>query len=33
VPSPMTPEAFAVFINDERNKWQEVVKAAGVKVE
>jgi tripartite-type tricarboxylate transporter receptor subunit TctC len=33
VPSPMSPETFAAFINDERNKWQEVVKTAGVKVE
>jgi tripartite-type tricarboxylate transporter receptor subunit TctC len=32
VPSPMTPEAFAAFVNEERGKWQEVVKAAGVTV-
>jgi tripartite-type tricarboxylate transporter receptor subunit TctC len=30
VPSPMTPEQFKDFITAERNKWQEVVKAAGI---
>ncbi|HEX2555064.1 MAG TPA: tripartite tricarboxylate transporter substrate binding protein [Microvirga sp.] len=30
VASPMTPEQFAAFIGDERKKWQEVVKAAGL---
>lgn len=30
VASPMTPEQFAQFIADERKKWQEVVKAAGL---
>jgi tripartite-type tricarboxylate transporter receptor subunit TctC len=33
VPSPTTPEAFAAFINDERGKWQEVIKTAGVTVD
>jgi tripartite-type tricarboxylate transporter receptor subunit TctC len=33
VPSPMTPEAFAAFIEDERKKWQEVVKTAGVTID
>jgi hypothetical protein len=28
----VTPEGFASFVNDERNKWHEVVKAAGVTV-
>jgi tripartite-type tricarboxylate transporter receptor subunit TctC len=32
VPSPTTLEAFAAFVNDERSKWQEVVKTAGVTV-
>lgn len=32
VPSPMTPDQFAAFIEGERKKWSEVVKAAGVKV-
>jgi tripartite-type tricarboxylate transporter receptor subunit TctC len=32
VPAPMTPAQFAAFINEERKKWQEVVKTAGVKV-
>jgi tripartite-type tricarboxylate transporter receptor subunit TctC len=32
VPSPMTPEAFAAFVNEERGKWREVVKTAGVTV-
>jgi len=30
VPSPMTPEHFVEFIAGERNKWQQVVKAAGL---
>jgi tripartite-type tricarboxylate transporter receptor subunit TctC len=30
VPSPMTPEQFTAFITAERQKWQEVVKAANV---
>jgi tripartite-type tricarboxylate transporter receptor subunit TctC len=33
VASPMTPEDFAKFIDAERAKWQDVVKAAGVKVD
>jgi len=33
VASPMTPEEFAKFIDAERAKWQDVVKAAGVKVD
>lgn len=33
VPSPMTPEQFAAFIDGERKKWSEVVKAAGVKID
>jgi len=33
VASPMTPEEFARFIDAERAKWQDVVKAAGVKVD
>ena len=33
VPSPMTPEQFASFIGAERQKWEEVVKAAGVKLD
>jgi tripartite-type tricarboxylate transporter receptor subunit TctC len=33
VPAPMSPEAFAAFVNEERGKWQEVVRTAGVKVE
>ncbi|HZP76503.1 MAG TPA: tripartite tricarboxylate transporter substrate binding protein [Pseudolabrys sp.] len=33
VPSPMTPDEFAAFIGAERKKWQEVVKAAGVKLQ
>jgi tripartite-type tricarboxylate transporter receptor subunit TctC len=33
VPLPTTPEAFAAFINDERGKWQEVIKTAGVTVD
>ena len=30
VASPMAPEQFAAFIGEERKKWQEVVKAAGL---
>ncbi|BAT58244.1 tripartite tricarboxylate transporter family receptor [Variibacter gotjawalensis] len=30
VPSPITPAEFSAFINEERKKWQEVVKAANV---
>ena len=33
VAEPAGPETFASFIKAERAKWQEVVKAAGVKVE
>ena len=33
VASPMTPEDFAKFIDGERAKWQDVVKAAGVKMD
>jgi tripartite-type tricarboxylate transporter receptor subunit TctC len=33
VPSPNTPEQFADFIKAERQKWQEVVKISGAKVE
>ena len=33
VPRPMTPEAFASFIQTERGKWQEVVRTAGVKLD
>jgi tripartite-type tricarboxylate transporter receptor subunit TctC len=33
VPAPNTPEAFAAFIAEERAKWQEVIKAAGVKLD
>ena len=33
VASPMTPEQFAAFIAGERDKWQEVVKAANVQVQ
>ena len=32
-PAPMSPDAFADFIRSERPKWQEVVKASGVKLE
>lgn len=31
--SPMTPDQFSAFIRGERKKWQEVVKAADVKME
>ncbi len=30
VPSPMTPEPFPAFVEDERKKWQEVVRTANV---
>ena len=33
VPAPMTPEAFAAFVADERAKWAEVVKVSGAKVD
>jgi tripartite-type tricarboxylate transporter receptor subunit TctC len=33
VASPMTPEEFAKFIDGERAKWAEVVKASGAKVD
>jgi tripartite-type tricarboxylate transporter receptor subunit TctC len=33
VPSPMTPDEFTAFIKSERDKWQEVVKASGAKIE
>ena len=33
VPSANTPAEFTAFIASERNKWQQVVKASGVKVE
>jgi tripartite-type tricarboxylate transporter receptor subunit TctC len=33
VASPMTPENFAKFIDGERAKWADVVKAAGVKMD
>jgi len=33
IAAPMTPEEFAKFIDGERAKWSEVVKAAGVKVD
>jgi tripartite-type tricarboxylate transporter receptor subunit TctC len=33
IASPMTPEDFTKFIDGERAKWSEVVKAAGVKVD
>jgi tripartite-type tricarboxylate transporter receptor subunit TctC len=32
-PAPSTPEEFAAFIDTERAKWSEVVKASGAKVE
>ncbi len=32
-PAPMTPDAFAAFIESERPKWREVVKASGVHIE
>jgi tripartite-type tricarboxylate transporter receptor subunit TctC len=33
VASPMTPDQFATFINDERKKWEEVVKLSGAKIQ
>jgi len=33
VPSANTPAEFTAFIASERNKWQQVVKASGVKIE
>jgi tripartite-type tricarboxylate transporter receptor subunit TctC len=33
IAAPMTPEDFTKFIDGERAKWSEVVKAAGVKVD
>jgi tripartite-type tricarboxylate transporter receptor subunit TctC len=32
-PAAMTPDAFAAFAREERGKWAEVVKAAGVRIE
>jgi tripartite-type tricarboxylate transporter receptor subunit TctC len=32
-PAPMTPDAFAAFIESERPKWREVVKASGVHID
>jgi tripartite-type tricarboxylate transporter receptor subunit TctC len=32
-PSPTTPDAFAAFIDTERPKWREVVKASGVHID
>jgi tripartite-type tricarboxylate transporter receptor subunit TctC len=32
-PAPTTPEEFVAFINTEREKWAEVVKASGAKVD
>jgi tripartite-type tricarboxylate transporter receptor subunit TctC len=32
-PEPMTPEDFTKFVNTEREKWAEVVKASGAKVD
>ena len=32
-PAPMTPEAFTSFVNAEREKWADVVKASGAKVD
>jgi tripartite-type tricarboxylate transporter receptor subunit TctC len=32
-PAPMSPDAFADFIRGERPKWQEVIKASGVKID
>jgi tripartite-type tricarboxylate transporter receptor subunit TctC len=32
-PSPTTPEEFAEFTRSERTKWQQVVKASGVRIE
>jgi len=33
VPSPMTPDEFTAFIKAEREKWQQVVKTSGAKIE
>jgi tripartite-type tricarboxylate transporter receptor subunit TctC len=33
VASPMTPEEFTAFIKSERDKWQDVVKVSGAKIE
>lgn len=33
IAAPMTPEEFAAFIDSERTKWAEVVKASGAKVD
>jgi tripartite-type tricarboxylate transporter receptor subunit TctC len=33
VPSPMTPDEFSAFIKAERDKWQDVVKTSGAKIE
>jgi tripartite-type tricarboxylate transporter receptor subunit TctC len=32
-PSPSTPEAFAAFIRSENEKWRDVVKRSGAKVD
>ena len=32
-PSPSTPEAFAAFIKSENEKWRDVVKRSGAKVD
>jgi tripartite-type tricarboxylate transporter receptor subunit TctC len=32
-PSPMSPDEFAQFIQSERPKWRDVVKASGVQVD
>jgi tripartite-type tricarboxylate transporter receptor subunit TctC len=32
-PEPMTPDEFTKFVNDERVKWADVVKASGAKVD
>src|SRR6185503_7500297 len=33
IAAPMTPEAFVAFIDGERTKWSEVVKASGAKLD
>jgi len=33
VAAPMTPEDFSKFIEGERTKWAEVVKASGARVD
>jgi tripartite-type tricarboxylate transporter receptor subunit TctC len=33
IASPMTPEGFVKFIDGERAKWSEVVKASGAKAD